>query len=311
MTKLTHSETTPDVQLQHLRRLAANLRWSWHRPTADLLASLPGSRDDRHPVVTVDELAPDSPATGTWLEKHGQAFSDLAEETAAMEHRHPQPDVAYFCPEFGVAAQVPQYSGGLGILAGDHLKAASDLGLPLVGIGLFYRRGFFRQEIIDAAQTERYEDVDPLAIGATDTGALVAVPVNGERVLIRVWEMWVGATRMLLLDSDVEENSPEARRITDRLYAGDRRHRLSQELVLGVGGVRALRALGCDPGVYHLNEGHACFLLLELPAGTGVWVVNSVASRTSRRAWANDVPASTFSASNSSRRKQACPSLRW
>lgn len=271
MTELTSTtdttpDTTPERQLQRLRRFAANLRWSWHRPSAELLASLPGAQAERHPVVAVDELDPSSVSFGAWLDRNGEDLDRFVGDLDRMEERIAAPHVAYFCPEFGIAAQVPQYSGGLGILAGDHLKASSDLGLPLVGIGLFYRRGFFRQEIVDGAQAERYEDVDPISMGAQDTSALVEVSVGGEKVLIRVWELWVGSTRMLLLDSDVEQNSPESRRITDRLYAGDRQHRLSQELVLGVGGVRALRALGCEPSVYHLNEGHACFLLLELLA---------------------------------------------
>lgn len=230
------------------------------------MATLPGAGPDVHPVASVDTLAAAPDAARAWFAANGEEAARLATETEAMEQRHTEIDVAYFCPEFGVAAQLPQYSGGLGILAGDHLKSASDLGLPLLAVGLFYRRGFFRQDIVDSAQTERYEDVDPLAVGATDTGVTVEVGVDGEKVAARVWEMWVGATRMVLLDTDVDGNSTSARQITDRLYAGDRRHRLSQELVLGVGGVRALRALGIEPGVFHLNEGHACFLLLELLA---------------------------------------------
>lgn len=267
VTELTStSQNTSDLRQAGLRRVASNLRWSWHRPAWDLLSSLPGAEPEKHPVWAVDRLEAGDPAVEQWFDANGAELAEQLAEVERLEQRATHPDVAYFCPEFGIAAQVPQYSGGLGILAGDHLKAASDLSLPLVGIGLFYRRGFFRQEIVDAAQAERYEDVDPIGVGAADTGVLVPVSVKGERVMIRVWELWVGATRMLLLDSDVEENSPEARRITDRLYAGDRRHRLSQELVLGVAGVRALRALGLGADVYHLNEGHACFLLLELLA---------------------------------------------
>ncbi len=226
---------------------------------------MPGSDPAVHPVVTVDQLAGQTSADSWWQSNRAEVIAAAA-ETAALEERRSQPDVAYFCPEFGVAAQLPQYSGGLGILAGDHLKASSDLGLGLVAVGLFYRQGFFRQDIVDHAQTERLEEVDPIAVGAEDTGKTVHVSVEGEDVEVRIWELWVGATRMVLLDSDVEGNSTDARAITNRLYAGDRRHRLSQELVLGAGGVRALRALGIDPGVYHLNEGHACFLLLELLA---------------------------------------------
>jgi len=265
VTELTNTmiETEPESQKSLLRRVAANMWWSWHRPAAELLASLPGAEPGCHPVMTVDRLDAQGDEFRSWLERYGSEIADQIAVLDRMERRPSTVDVAYFCPEFGVVAQVPQYSGGLGILAGDHLKASSDLELPLVGVGLFYRRGFFRQDVVNGHQVERYEDVDPVAVGAEDLGVIVEVAVAGERVLLRVWEMWVGSTRMLLLDSDVEENSPDARRITDRLYAGDRRHRLSQELVLGIGGVRALRAVDVNPDVYHLNEGHACFLLLE------------------------------------------------
>ncbi len=266
MTELYPTEPDVEARLHRLRRLASNLRWSWHRPVADLLAAVPGADPGRHPLDAVDELVADPEAAARFTAHHGPTIDELAAETEALEQRFIDPDVAYFCPEFGVAAQVPQYSGGLGILAGDHLKASSDLGLPLVGVGLFYRNGFFRQDITDGAQTERYETLDARRLGALDTGAIVHVVVDGETVAVRVWELWVGASRLVLLDTDVEGNSAAARSITDRLYAGDRRHRLSQELILGVGGIRALRALDCHPTAYHLNEGHACFLLLELLA---------------------------------------------
>ena len=138
--------------------------------------------------------------------------------------------------------------------------------MPLVGVGLFYRQGFFRQGIVDGHQTERYQTLDPEELGAEDTGVQVTIQVDGGNVDARVWQQWVGATRLVLLDCDVATNTATQRAITDRLYSGGRRHRLDQELVLGVGGVRALRALDINPGVFHLNEGHACFLLFELLA---------------------------------------------
>ena len=265
--------TTPNhaasAQAGQLHRVAANLRWNWHRATADLLATLPEADPAVHPVTTLRRLESTGPgrvALAAWLEANAGALAPLAAEVAELESSIASPEIAYFCPEFGIAAQLPQYSGGLGILAGDHLKSASDIGLPLVAVGLFYRKGFFRQEIVDGAQSERIEPVDPLDVGAHDTGVQVTVSVQGHLVALRVWELWVGATRLLMLDSDVEANPVWARAITDQLYAGDRRHRLSQELVLGAGGVRALRALGLAPLAFHLNEGHACFLLLELLA---------------------------------------------
>ncbi len=261
----TNSGRSAPGPVDPLRRVAANLRWSWHRASADLVESLPGPAG-RHPVMAVDELLADPPALDRWRREHGGALAELVAELDRLEHRHPDPAVAYFCPEFGIAAELPQYSGGLGILAGDHLKAASDLALPLVGVGLFYHEGFFRQAIVDGRQAERIETVVPRSVGATDTGVIVEVDVDGESVAVRVWELWVGATRLLLLDTDLDDNPAPARAITNRLYAGDRRHRLSQELVLGIGGVRALRALGVTPAAFHLNEGHACFLLIELLA---------------------------------------------
>ncbi|MFV0523989.1 MAG: alpha-glucan family phosphorylase [Acidimicrobiales bacterium] len=259
------SEPAVPPEIAALRRLAANLRWSWHRPTRELLASLPGVDLDRHPLIELDQAWREDP--DALVAAAAAASADIARAVAeldGMERPAERPVMAYFCPEYGIAAQLPQYSGGLGILAGDHLKASSDHALGLIGVGLFYREGFFRQAIVDGRQTERIQPVDPAAVGALDTGVTVTVPVDGDEVAARVWQLWVGSTRLILLDTDVASNPAPARGITDRLYAGDRRHRLSQELVLGLGGVRALRALGLDVGGYHLNEGHACFLLVEL-----------------------------------------------
>lgn len=247
-----------------LLSLASNLRWSWHQPTRRLLDTLPGAADDVHPVAVLCDADPAGLAA--WTDEHRTDIDELAAELATVVDSVPSPSVAYFSPEFGIAAELPQYSGGLGILAGDHLKSASDLALPLVGVGLFYREGFFRQSIEGAHQHERYEAVDPERVGAVDTGAVVHVTIAGVEVAATVWEQRVGATPLLLLDTAVDTNPPWARQIADRLYSGDRRHRLHQELMLGIGGVRALRALDLQPDVYHLNEGHACFLLLELLA---------------------------------------------
>jgi starch phosphorylase len=178
--------------------------------------------------------------------------------------------VAYFSAEFGVDETLPVYSGGLGVLAADHLKSASDLGVPLVGVGLLYRRGYFAQGL-DASgrQVESYPELDPARLPLIpemdERGAplLVEVELAGETVAGRVWRADVGVVPLYLLDTDVEENSPAARSTTDVLYGGDREHRLRQELVLGIGGVRALEALGLRPTVFHMNEGHAAFIALE------------------------------------------------
>src|SRR5438105_10586994 len=163
--------------------------------------------------------------------------------------------VAYFSPEFGVSGRLPQYSGGLGVLAGDHLKAASDLGLPLIGVGLFYRHGYFHQELDDDGwQHERYPTLDPVAIGMKPVEGEVAVTLAGTAVSARPWRFDVGHVALYLLEADG---------VTDRLYGGDIEHRLRQEIVLGIGGIRLLRRLGQEPSVFHSNEGHAGFLGLE------------------------------------------------
>jgi len=187
------------------------------------------------------------------------------------ERAHGDPGflVAYFSPEFGIEASLPVYSGGLGVLAGDHLKAAGDLGVPLVGIGLLYREGYFRQSISRGRQREQYPELAPEALGLElvlrDDGDPVRVEVElaDELVRVQVWRRDVRGATLYLLDTDVEGNSETGRKVTDVLYGGDREHRMRQELVLGVGGARAVRALALEPTVYHLNEGHAAFLALE------------------------------------------------
>ncbi len=171
--------------------------------------------------------------------------------------------VAYLSLEFGLDERLPIYAGGLGVLAGDHLKSASDLGVPLVGVGLFYRHGYFRQEVADGVQREAYAPNLPGELGLARTGATVSVEIGGDTVEAAVWRLDVGAVPLFLLDTDLPENPAWARELTDRLYGGDRETRIGQELVLGVGGCRALSALGFGPTVFHLNEGHAVFAALE------------------------------------------------
>jgi len=163
--------------------------------------------------------------------------------------------VAYFSMEFGLEARLPIYSGGLGVLAGDHLKAAAELGLPLVAVGLLYRRGYFRQSVgEDARQAESDETVDPEALGLVREPVTVRVELGGETAEAAVWRYDVGSVPLYLLDAEG---------VTDVLYGGDREHRIRQEVVLGVGGVRVLQALGLEPSVFHVNEGHAAFLTIE------------------------------------------------
>ena len=163
--------------------------------------------------------------------------------------------IAYFSMEFALSEELPIYSGGLGVLAGDHLKAAAELGVPLVGVGLLYRRGYFRQSIDEAGrQAETYEPIDPEAVGLVREPVTVTVELDGETISANVWRKDVGSVPLYLLEADL---------LTDALYSGDRTHRVRQELLLGVGGVRALAALGVEPNVFHMNEGHSAFLAVE------------------------------------------------
>src|SRR5205823_299471 len=178
--------------------------------------------------------------------------------------------VAYFSAEFGIHESVPVYSGGLGVLAGDHLKSASDLGLPLAGISLMYREGYFRQYLnVDGWQQERYPENDfftlPLTaeVDANGKPIIVTVQLPGRVLSLRVWHIQVGRVPLYLLDANIPENSPADRAITAQLYGGDLHNRIQQEIVLGIGGIRMLRALGKMPTVCHMNEGHAAFTGLE------------------------------------------------
>jgi starch phosphorylase len=257
------SSSEADVRAQ-LNALARNYRWTWNTATQAVFARLRESSpcDALHPLGLIAEnveaaLRADSGLRGAIESAYAGLQAELAET--------PEPEVAYFSPEFAISETLPQYSGGLGVLAGDHLKAASDCGLPLAGIGLLYREGFFHQEIDgDGGQAERYELLDPAAAALVDTGVRVGVEVADELVQVAVWRASVGRVALFLLDTLVPGNSEGSSRITDRLYGGDAEHRLRQELILGIGGVRALRALGIRPRTFHLNEGHAGFLALEL-----------------------------------------------
>lgn len=173
--------------------------------------------------------------------------------------------IAYFSPEFGVDPSLAQYSGGLGVLAGDHLKAAGDAGIPLVGVGLFYNRGYFSQTLDGyGRQVSSFPRLQPMESGLEQVdGVLPTVDVAGVQVQIRLWRFWAGSVPLYMLDTDLDTNPDEFRSITDRLYGGDQRHRIRQEIVLGMGGARALEALEVEPALFHLNEGHAGFSALE------------------------------------------------
>jgi glycogen phosphorylase len=190
----------------------------------------------------------------------------------ARTHGEQAPDlrVAYFCAEFGLATELPIYSGGLGVLAGDHLKSAADLGVPLVGVGLLYRQGYFTQHVTsEGEQDEHYAEHEPAQLpvvlqrDAAGEPIVVSFPMLDHEAYAQVWRYDVGSVPLYLLDTDIAQNRPEHRRITDRLYGGDNEQRLRQEIALGIGGMRALVALGITPTVIHLNEGHAAFAAVE------------------------------------------------
>ena len=273
--------------LAPLGELVMNLRWSWHPQSLDLFASVdPATWADvgQDPVRLLGEVAPERlaelAADEDFLHRLAQAHEDLNEYLSAPRWYQSQAGaaagIAYFSPEFGITEVLPQYSGGLGILAGDHLKAASDLGVPVIGVGLLYRSGYFKQSLsLEGWQQERYPPLDPHGLPLTlltgaDGGPLkVSVELPEGRTLhAQVWRAQVGRVPLLLLDSDLEDNAPEEREVTDRLYGGASDHRLHQEMLLGIGGVRAIRAFTAltgspAPEVFHTNEGHAGFLGLE------------------------------------------------
>ena len=287
--RFTVRVTLPE-QLAPLHDLMLNLRWSWHEPTARLFSSIDPAlwvASEGDPIAMLSALPSERltalAADAGFQTRLRDTANDLREYLSAPRWYatdaagSPPRAIAYFSPEYGITAALPQYSGGLGILAGDHLKSASDLGVPLIGVGLLYRHGYFTQSLsADGWQAERYPAGDPNGLPLEllrdpVTGAAVHVAValpHGKGLAAQVWVAQVGRVPLLLLDSYVVENEADLHEVTDRLYGGGTEHRLRQELLLGIGGVRAVRAF-CkatghpEPEVFHTNEGHAGFLGLE------------------------------------------------
>jgi starch phosphorylase len=267
-----------------LEALARNLWWTWSADAQLFWESLAARLDSNnsgkrvHPFALVRSLSSRALARldsdPDFLESLARVETLFAEATkplpspAGLDHREP---VAYLSMEYGLHESLPIYAGGLGLLAGDHLKSASDLGVPLVAIGVFYRQGYFRQELdADGRQEVIYPSVDysTLPLEAVhrpgdDRELRIAVELAGRRISLRVWKIAVGRVSAYLLDSDVPENRPDDRKITYRLYGGTREDRIRQEIIAGIGGLRLLRELGIRPGVWHLNEGHVAFVSLE------------------------------------------------
>ena len=269
---------------ERLWALARNVWWSWDYDTRSLFRDLDPIRWrqlNRNPISLLTEMPlAHIERRARELVLHSRINYSYRRQREYLEAdrtwgaRHagvlrPRP-VAYFSAEFGLHVSIPEYSGGLGILAGDHIKSASDLAIPLVGIGLFYGQGYFRQYLDrNGWQHEEYlhTDVNQLpmepAIGTNGEPVMVQIETRGDCLKAKVWRMKVGRCDLLLLDSNVEGNAPEDRELTSRLYGGDGRIRIRQELLLGIGGYRALKAMGITPGVLHLNEGHSGFAVLE------------------------------------------------
>jgi starch phosphorylase len=283
--KVRHFHVRPDIpaELQKLEDLARNLWYSWNWEAVQLFIRLNPAlweRSYQNPVLMLGllpqedlEAAARDESFVANLERVHRNFTDyLAAPTWFQEH-HPDRAgflTAYFSCEFGIDEGLPIYSGGLGILSGDHLKSASDLGIPLVGVGLLYQKGYFRQVLsLDGWQQEQYPENDwfnmPVCLmkGADGKQVTIEMDLAGECVTARVWRVMVGRTPLYLLDTNLKGNSARAREITSTLYGGDREQRLRQEMLLGIGGVKMLKALGLAPSVYHMNEGHSALLILE------------------------------------------------
>ena len=290
-----YSDLNIPERIARLEELATDLWWSWHpearavfrrldyqvwRATAHnpvrMLRQVPHERlvaatSDPGFLAVYDRAiaglyAARASANTWWARQHGQ-LNDRA--------------IAYFSAEFALHQSLPIYAGGLGVLAGDHCKEAGDLGVPLIGVGFMYPQGYFHQQLsAEGWQEESYERLNwndaPIETAFTPDGkpCVTAVPLGDRSVLAAVWRIQAGRVKLFLLDTDLEENAPWDRELSARLYGGDRETRIQQEIVLGIGGVRALKALGIEPGVFHLNEGHAGFVVLQrihdlIAAGAG------------------------------------------
>jgi starch phosphorylase len=280
------SEITPQALYDKCLSLAKNLWWSWHPEVVNLFRDLDPvkwRKVDHNPIVMLSEMTPEQlaerAAEMVLYTRINQAHRRLKEYLSKTRHTWGAREtgvlgskpVAYFSAEFGLHESVPIYSGGLGVLSGDHIKSASGLAVPLVAVGLFYDQGYFKQQLdYSGYQQEEYLDtrVENLpiapAIGMDGKQITISIETRDGGLKAKVWLMNVGRVPLYLLDCDVDGNSPQDRDLTSRLYGGDVRTRIRQELVLGVGGVKALHALGITPGVYHLNEGHSAFVPLEV-----------------------------------------------
>ena len=272
-------------RISRLTELAYDLWWTWTHESRQVFRSLdyPLWRLTAHnPVRMLALISPQALDAATqnpvWLDRYDRAIALLDEVRSPSRETwfsRECPDlvnrsIAYFSAEFALHQSLPIYAGGLGVLAGDHCKEASDLGLPLIGVGFMYPQGYFHQGVsTDGWQQEIYEKlnwtetaIEP-AVTSDGKPCVTAVPLGNRTVLVAVWRVRMGRVNLFLLDTDLEENAPWDRELSARLYGGDRETRVQQEIILGIGGVRALRTLGIEPSIYHLNEGHAAFVVLQ------------------------------------------------
>jgi starch phosphorylase len=269
--------------LAALQRIAYNLWWCWEPDAINLFRRMDADlwQSTRHNPVemlgilqqTTLETLQNDEGFMAHLKMVEEKLDDYLQEKTWFQknaNSNPAMKIAYFSMEYGLHESIPIYSGGLGILAGDHLKSASDLGIPLVGVGLLYRQGYFRQYLNNEGwQLEYYPENDfynmPLSLERDDKGVPYAIELEfgPRKFLARIWRAQIGRVPLFLLDTNLEENTPEDRLITAKLYFGDQEMRMLQEILLGVGGIRALRAMGILPNICHMNEGHAAFLALE------------------------------------------------
>jgi starch phosphorylase len=285
---LDSNATTPQPpaipdRLKRLPELASDLWWTWNTQAREVFRKLdyPLWRQTAHnPVVMLRAVSPEMLALAArddkFLALYDAAIDALDGARTARDtwwiHKFKEAGgpIAYFSAEFALHQSLPIYAGGLGVLAGDHCKEASDLGIPLIGVGFMYPQGYFHQTVSpEGWQQEIYERLDwdkaPIerAINPEGKPCIVAVPLGNRSVLAAVWHVRLGRVRLYLLDTDLEENAPWDRELSARLYGGDRETRIQQEIILGIGGVRALKAMGFQPAVWHLNEGHAAFVVLQ------------------------------------------------
>lgn len=273
--------------LQPVREIAMNLWWSWHQEIWDIFEQFNPEEWSKHrnPIKTIQSASEETIAMlekdSSYIDRIHQIFEKLNHYKSRTDRWYPNtyPDkkdtqMAYFSAEYGMHESVKIYSGGLGVLSGDHVKSASDLGLPLNFVGLFYHEGYFQQQIngygeqVDCYVEQNPEDLPMTEVEMDGKPLRVHVDLEGRDVALRVWKLEVGLSKLFLMDANVEENSADDRAITARLYGGDRVTRICQEIILGMGGNRALKAMGIEAELFHMNEGHSAFFQLDRIATT-------------------------------------------